>query len=50
MNEIYRDKPEWNRFDTIKSIRDLGELALDTVAQLLPMNLELKDLDTPEQE
>lgn len=39
------EKPDWNRWDTLKSLRDLGSLALDTIVDLIPMNFEIKDED-----
>lgn len=27
------ERPDWKRFDTIKSIIDLGKLALDTIME-----------------
>lgn len=32
------EKPDWNRGDGIKSIRDVGRLVLDAIADLIPID------------
>lgn len=31
------EKPDWERGDTMRSLRDFGSLVLDTIADLIPI-------------
>ena len=42
MERMEKHRPEWRRGDTIKSLRDLGSVALDEIAKLIPMKIDLK--------
>lgn len=39
------ETPDWNRFDTIKSIRDLGSLALDTLANTIKIDFDVRETE-----
>lgn len=43
------EKPDWQRWDTLRNLRDLGSLVLDTIADLLPINTEIKIDEPPEE-
>lgn len=44
------ERPEWHISDTVRSIRDLGSLVLDTIAELIPINIVIDKTDEPTQE
>lgn len=45
MERMQKHRPEWSRFDTLRSLRDLGKVALDEIANLIPINIEIKTDD-----
>jgi len=50
MERMEKHRPEWQRGDTLRSLRDLGSLALDTIANLIPIDFEIKVDEVPEEE
>jgi hypothetical protein len=50
MERMQKHRPEWERGDSLKSLRDLGALALDTLANLIPINFDIKIDELPQEE
>lgn len=44
------ERPEWHIRDTIQSIKDLGSLVLDTLAEMIPIDFEIKDVEHKEED
>lgn len=42
--------PQWERGDSLRSVRDLGTLALDTLVEMISINTDFKDAELPDQE
>lgn len=47
---MQKQRPEWHRGDTFKSLRDLGRLALDEIANRIPINFDIKTDEVPQEE
>jgi len=42
--------PQWERGDGLRSIRDLGTLALDTLVEMISINTDFRDEELPQEE
>jgi hypothetical protein len=42
MERMEKHRPEWRRGDSLTSIRDLGRMVLDEIANAIPINVDIK--------
>lgn len=42
--------PQWERGDSLRSVRDIGTLALDTLVEMISINTDFKDEEVSSEE